>query len=299
VIANQANLTRIFVAFKALFQEGFDGADKLAARLATKTMSGTTEELYGWLGQFPSMREWLGDRVVKGLAAQHYTIINRRFESTIGVPRTSIEDDRYGAFAPVLREMGRSAAEHPDQMLLELLAAGFTTPCYDGQPFFDTDHPVGENGGDYPVRSVSNSGGGSGDPWFLLDLNRPIKPLIWQERTPYTLQSLTEDSDEHVFMRDEYIYGVRARANAGYGLWQLAFGSKQTLDKGAYAAARVAMRSLRGDNGRPLGVRPTHLVVPPSLEEAALEILNAERDAAGATNVWKGTAEVIVSEWIA
>jgi hypothetical protein len=39
------------------------------------------------------------------------------------------------------------------------------------------------------------------------------------------------------------------------------------------------MAELRGDEGEPLGVRPTHLVVPPSLEKRALELLNAANNA--------------------
>jgi phage major head subunit gpT-like protein len=44
---------------------------------------------------------------------------------------------------------------------------------------------------------------------------------------------------------------------------------------------------------------PRLLIVPPALEAAGLEILNAERDAAGATNVWRGTAELLVVPWLA
>ena len=44
---------------------------------------------------------------------------------------------------------------------------------------------------------------------------------------------------------------------------------------------------------------PTHLVVPPALREAGLAILNAERDAAGATNVWRGAATLLVVPWLA
>ena len=64
------------------------------------------------------------------------------------------------------------------------------------------------------------------------------------------------------------------------------------------SATRAAIRLL-GDHGRPLGVMPTHLVVPPALREAGLEILNAERDAAGATNVWRGAATLLVVPWLA
>lgn len=67
-------------------------------------------------------------------------------------------------------------------------------------------------------------------------------------------------------MTDEYLYGVRARANAGFGLWQLAFGSRAPLTAANYAAARASMSSIKGDQGRVLGIRPNVLVVPPALE---------------------------------
>ncbi len=55
---------------------------------------------------------------------------------------------------------------------------------------------------------------------------------------------------------------------------------------------------MKGDHGQPLRIKPNLLVVPRSLEGAALELLNAERNAAGATNVWKGTATLFVCDWL-
>ncbi len=46
---------------------------------------------YGWLGQFPKIREWIGDRTIMNLAAHSYVVVNRKFESTISVDRTAIE----------------------------------------------------------------------------------------------------------------------------------------------------------------------------------------------------------------
>jgi len=59
------------------------------------------------------------------------------------------------------------------------------------------------------------------------------------------------------------------------------------------------LEGMKGDHGRPLGIMPNVLVVPPSLRENGLEILNAERDSGGATNVWRGTAELLVVPWLA
>jgi len=61
--------------------------------------------------------------------------------------------------------------------------------------------------------------------WFVLSTKGIVKPVILQSRTPVEFAALESDS-ESGFMRDQYIYGVRARYNAGYGLWQMAYGSQ-------------------------------------------------------------------------
>ena len=62
------------------------------------------------------------------------------------------------------------------------------------------------------------------DNWYLLCTNRVVKPVIFQDRVPVEFQALEGDSDNG-FMRDMWAYGVRARYNVGYGLWQCAYGA--------------------------------------------------------------------------
>lgn len=243
------------------------------------------------------MREWIGGRVVKNLAAHGFTIKNKTFESTISVARADFEDDRPGIFGPVLSEMGGNARRHPESILFSLLKAGFTTTTFDGQNFFDTLHPViGEDG--TTTTTVANTDGGSGTPWFLLDTTRSIRPTIWQTRTPYEFQAKTRNYDDNVFLNDEYLYGVRARANAGFGLWQLAWGSKQTLNATNYAIARAAMAGFKADGGKILGVKPNLLVVPPALEQQARDLVKATTGTAGASNTWYQSADLVVTPYL-
>lgn len=304
MIINQQTMGSVFTAFNTLFTRGMGTAPSAYKQIAMTVPSVAREEVYAWLGQFPGMREWLGSRVVKNLVAHGFTIVNKDFESTVSVPRNDIQDDRFGVFGPVMEELGRAAGELPDQLIFSLLSAGFVNDCYDGQPFFDADHPVGSEatGG---VTSVSNIQAGSETPWFLLDTSRPMKPLIYQERMPYKLVSKDRPEDDNVFDNKEFVYGTDGRSNAGYGLWQLAFASKAELTPANYEAARAAMMAFTGDEGRPLGIKPDVLVAPPSLEGAVMRLLNngtriemVDTTPVSVQNEWAQTAKPIVTAWL-
>lgn len=298
MLLNTTSLRSLYTGFNSAFQSGFSGVAAQYDRVALTVPSTTRSNEYGWLGQFPRIREWIGDRVIQNLEAHTYSIRNRSFELTVGVEREDIEDDNLGLYGPMFTELGRAAATFPDEMVWPLVKSGFTSKCYDGQYFFDTDHPVLDETG--TAQSVSNTGGGSGTPWFLMDVSRGIKPFIFQQRKTFSnLIRKDEEKDDNVFNAKKFVYGLDGRCNVGFGFWQLAFGSKQTLDAAAYAAARAALMGMKGDYGKPLGIMPNLLVVPPALESAGRKILNSELGSGGETNEWKGTAELLVVPWLA
>jgi len=289
---SRETLNALYTGFKKHFQDGFAGVRPQYDAVATVVPSKTAAETYAWLGDFPRMREWIGERVVKELGAHDYTIRNRKFEMMVRVSRESIEDDQVGIYAPMFTEMGRGAAIHPDELVFGALVRGFEAECYDGQNFFDTDHPVA--GG-----TVSNMQDGGKEPWFLLDTARALKPLIFQERVkPDKIIRLDREEDANVFERDEYAYGVRGRYNVGYGFWQMAFGSRADLTAANFKAARTAMRKLTNDEGVPLGIRPNLIVVGPGNEDAARELFEVSRTANGADNPLKGAVKILVADWI-
>lgn len=68
------------------------------------------------------------------------------------------------------------------------------------------------------------------EQWFLLCTKRPVKPFIFQNRRKPQLVAKDRPNDDNVFWEKEFVYGVDARCNAGYGLWQLAYGSDGTTE---------------------------------------------------------------------
>ena len=66
---------------------------------------------------------------------------------------------------------------------------------------------------------------GHDSAWYLLSTSRPLKPLIYQERKKAKFVSKTAETDDNVFMRKQFLYGADSRGNAGFGFWQMAYGS--------------------------------------------------------------------------
>ncbi|MCC7202038.1 MAG: Mu-like prophage major head subunit gpT family protein [Nitrospirae bacterium] len=177
MIVNQQAILAIYKSFNTIFNEALESTKTYRERVAMEVPSTGASVDYKWLGVFPMLREWIGDRQVKNLTAFEYNIKNKDFEGTIEVDRNDIEDDQIGVYRPIIQGLAANAKLHPDYLIFQLLKAGISQLCYDGQYFFDTDHPVAG-------ASVSNYGGGAGTLWFLLDTSKPIKPLVVQSRRP-------------------------------------------------------------------------------------------------------------------
>lgn len=270
-IESDSMVADLFTASSAAFRRGLQMAQPALSPLAMFVKSTSRSTHYPWLGLAPGMREWLGDRVSKAIGAHEYSITNRKFESTITVKRDDIDDDTTGMLASVFEEMGKTAALQPDKLLAEALAAGTSALGYDGVAFFSTAHPVeGQS-------NQSNADLGDSNPrWYMVDLSKPIKPLVYQERRAPEFVTKTSIQDENVFKREEYVWGTSMRSAVGYGLWQLAYASDGPIVAGfdnadleaneaEVEAVWNAMVSRVGENGEALDITPTHIVCPTNL----------------------------------
>lgn len=293
---NASSLSELYSGLNTSFNKGIGRAKTYWETVAMEVTSSGREETYEWLADMPGIREWIGDRIINELGGHKYVIANKLFESTIAVRRVDIEDDKYGVYGKQAEKMGHEVAMHPDDLVFSMLAKGTTTKCFDDQYFFDTDHPSYNADGEEV--SASNYAAGAEQAWYMFDCSQPLRAMVYQKRMPFDFQSITNPGDGHVFFKDEYLYGVRGRSNAGFGLWQLAYCNKNALNVANFVASRTAMTRLRKGSGKPLGVSPTHLVVPPELEEQARAILNAELINGGESNVWAKSMELIVTPFI-
>ncbi|WP_273456387.1 Mu-like prophage major head subunit gpT family protein [Nevskia ramosa] len=286
--------------FSAAFREGFGSVKPQWNSVAMLATSKGSSNTYGWLGKFPGFREWAGDRVVNSMKAHGYSIVNKAFEATMGVGRDEIEDDLTDTYGTLFREAGVTASLFPDKLVFGAVNAAASSLCYDGQFFFDTDHPVYPNvDGTGTAVSVANFVAGSNPTWYLLDLSRSLKPFILQERKKAAFTAMDRPDDESVFVRKEFRYGIDGRWNAGYGLWQLAYASRAALTHASLDAAITAMEGFKADGGEPLGVRPTAILFPSTLRATVENIIDKEKIDGGDSNTHYKRLTKIQSDYLA
>lgn len=267
-------------------------------------------EVYPRLNMLPGLREWVGERVVNWLTLTTFSIVNKTFESTIGVKRENLEDDKYGFLSMVAQGMGKATGALPDLLIAGLMKNGNTTLVADGSNFFDTDHPNfnsdGSNGTNYNYQAAPE--GYSGPSWYLMATDDILQPFIYQTRRPFALKALFDPTSTEVFYKNEFTWGTDGRANAGYGLWYTAFRSDAPLTLANLEAARTAMATWRRPDGEPMGVNGNLLVVPTALYPTARAY--CENDflppgdplitgtAGTAGNTFKGLAKAVEDTWL-
>lgn len=291
-------LNAIRTGFHSIFQKGLQNGKPAYQEISTIVPSSYRSETYGWLGQMPELAEWSGSRTVSAISESGYQITNKKWQSAIAISRDDIEDDNLGVYAPLFEEMGLAASRLPDKLVFELLKSGKTTKCYDAKNFFAADHPVIIEGSS-PTDISNLDAKNSGIAWYLLDCSRAIKPIIYQQRQAPAFERLEDTNSDKVFMENKYHYGVQLRSNVGFGFWQLAYCSEQTLDAAKFWSAADAMEAFKGTGGVKLGISPTHLVVPPSLRKAAEGLIKSQFSNNMQSNLLYNRVQLVVSPHLA
>ncbi|AJP74603.1 hypothetical protein TS85_17250 [Sphingomonas hengshuiensis] len=289
-----ALLAALNTGFKADFTRGETGAPIVGAALSTSVPSSTAINTYGFLGNLPIFRKWVGEKRVKQLQSKVYQLVNDDYTADFAISLKEIEDDMIGLYPAMFEGWGREAGAWMDRLRFEALAEGHLRECFDGQNFFDTDHPTYNEDPAAPATWSNNDTTGEGEAWFLLDLSQPLKPLLAQERKKPVFWWINDKfTDSQVAETGLTRAYAEARGAVGYTMPFLAYRSTKTCNATNIIAARDAMKAFKDDNGEPRGVRPTALVAGVSNQQRAKDSFKANL-AGGESNTLAG--EMIIIE---
>lgn len=301
IVITEPVLQGLQIGFSSLFWRAYQATPTYWQLVATEAQSSGDSEAYGWPLKHGRMREWPDNtsRLIENMTEAVSVLKNKTFEKTIAVPVNVIQDDKIGTMSMAFEHLGYSAAMWPENLVVDALLAGETSVIYDGQNFFDTDHPQrlkdsssptysnlftttpltrdnyilvraemmsykGDDGEPLAVRpnllvvppqlevealeivnaQLTENGGSNvltsqnvrvlswpqlannPDDWYLMDTTRPLKPLLMQVRERPLFSEVNDSGDIHVFIKNQYVYGVKARGVCGYGLPWLAAKAK-------------------------------------------------------------------------
>lgn len=282
-------ITAVGIGFMALFKRALASADNGNEwrQIAMQVNSTNAQENHPFGSEFPMLEEWVGRRNIEQLEALEYAIKNRKFSSAIRVKVTDLEDDNHGLYDHKFESAGNAAAEWPNRLVYEALRSGETKRGHDGEFFFGDHSELGA--------TVSNLQAGAEPALYLLDTSRPLKPLVFQRRIEPKMTVKNAPDDDHVFMNDEILYGIRARGAAGFGLWQTAYASKATFDAANLEEMMVNMMSRKNEQGSTLGIRPDTVVCGPERWPEVSELLEKQYLSGGGTNKHFNRLKILVT----
>lgn len=138
-------IARIFQEFDTEMIKAFDEAPRLWPAIAMEVPSSSRSTLHTWLVDQSVVREWLGKRVLNSFGTRYWEVVNRSWELSYEFEVNQIRDDLSGLVAQAVmraRSNGAKWARHQDLLIAQVLEAGTSKNCYDGQFFFSTSHPT-------------------------------------------------------------------------------------------------------------------------------------------------------------
>lgn len=147
MLITASNLDALFIAFSKNFEDAYmTEAAPLTDMIGSRIPSNTRDQRYPFVQAISgAMREWVGPRQINNVVVDGFTITNKKWENSLSILRTDIEDDQYNVYSNMLiPNLARHARLNSDVQIAATIEANATG--YDGKAFFASDHPYDPSG---------------------------------------------------------------------------------------------------------------------------------------------------------
>lgn len=158
MILTPAKIAAASQGFKAVYLAAYEGAVPDWMPCAMEVESNNATETYEWITGMPGMKELVGEAKIENFAAAGFSLVNKEWESTVQVKRSTIERDSLGIVRPSFAELGTNARNHPRELVAELLSNGFTALDWTGLAFFAANKPYDPNDKSKEALKFTNKG---------------------------------------------------------------------------------------------------------------------------------------------
>jgi phage major head subunit gpT-like protein len=143
-LINQSVIDTANTAFLTKFEEMFQRGDQGFWKLFTEIVPAKSENItINFLGDMPTMREWVGNKVYQVMRAYSQTAKLKTWEKSFYLYRKEVEYDMTGMVGTRINQFMRSL-DYYDKMVTDVLVGNPTG--YDGVALFSASHPNGPAG---------------------------------------------------------------------------------------------------------------------------------------------------------
>lgn len=142
MIISPQSLQDLQAQFMMDFSVAFGARKDRWQEKAYRANSTAYKTVHSWLASQPEMRKWVGARILNNLVTRGFELKNEDWEYSFVVDANDIFYDNLGAYEDRGRIAGDVSARWYEKLVTDAMLAGTTAIGWDGQFFYDVDHPV-------------------------------------------------------------------------------------------------------------------------------------------------------------
>lgn len=142
-LLDRGKLEAAYVTYSTIFDMALAKAPAIYPQLATVLPNAGPVNQFNWLGDMPTMRKWLGNRVINRLRAEKHVLTTDWYANGIEVDFDDVNEDKLGLVEPRIADLASMGPAKMDALTVDMYNFGFAGSLgltYDGQYLFDTDH---------------------------------------------------------------------------------------------------------------------------------------------------------------
>ncbi len=178
--------------------------------------SKTSVETYAYMSNIPRLRVFKRDSPAVQIVADKWTVPNITYRAgPIVVQKESLDDDQIGGYLRSVASLPKQAQKDISYKILAVLAAGATTPCFDGTNLFAGSHTIGSGNNSITADEASNDG--KTHKIIAVITDNPAKPMLFQNREP--LKYLQDDYSPQALEAREFKYWADTRFGVSPAAW--------------------------------------------------------------------------------
>jgi len=186
-------------------------------------------ENYAWMTPAPGISRYQGYRRLAQMSPVKYSVENLEYDGAFSVSLRDVEDDQVGGYKLRMRDLvEKSKTPFKSRLILQTLAAGKSTTCFDGSNFFATSHNIGGYATSIPGTS-GNTGGnllgvtaaatsdGLTHRFVMLVKDSVLNPMIYQTRKKPNF--MTDAGTPQSSKAKKADFWIDLEAAAAFGYW--------------------------------------------------------------------------------